>query len=73
MSTEDRKALPIPPDLFDALLKAIRETVRAEMRAEFEARRRSVGRDVLMTENGPVPLDTVNGYQVPTTMHGQPI
>lgn len=73
MSSEDRKALPVPPDLFDALLKAICETVRAEMRAEFEARRPPVVRDVLITENGLVTLDTVDGFKVPTSMYGQPI
>lgn len=38
MSAEDRAALPLPPELFDALIRVIRETVRAEMRAEFEGR-----------------------------------
>lgn len=63
MSTEDRKAYPIPPELFDALLKAIRETVRAEMRAEFEARRRaSTGWQAVSF-----------AYDVPDTFNGQPI
>lgn len=38
MSAEDRAALPLPPELFEALIRVIRETVRAEMRAEFEGR-----------------------------------
>lgn len=55
------------------LRRALVETVRAEMRAEFEARRPPVVRDVLITENGLVTLDTVDGFKVPTSMHGQPI
>lgn len=41
MSAEDRAAVKggLTDAQFDALLRAIRETVRAEIRAEFEGRR----------------------------------
>lgn len=39
MSAEDRAAFPLPPELFEALIRVIRETVRAEIRAEFEGRK----------------------------------
>lgn len=66
MSAEDRAALPLPPELFEALIRVIRETVRAEMRAEFEGRK-------------PGVVDTRSAaqrsrdYEVPETVAGVPV
>jgi len=76
-------------DEFNEILRVVRETVRAEMRAEFAARadaKRTEAqdlRDFAMRRNGSLGLSQAQAaefnrlrsqsYEVPTTMHGQPI
>lgn len=86
MSAEDIAAIQrrIPQDQFDMILRAIRETVRAEMRAEFEGREAALQeasrqiRDLARAQGGGLTsahaaqiLNSV--YAVPPTIAGVPV
>lgn len=75
MSAEDRAAVKggLTNAQFDALLRAIRETVRAEIRAEFEGRRDAAPnvdtRDAFMTDEGLVWLEGPDWERVKRAYH----
>jgi hypothetical protein len=58
MSAEDRAAQPLTPELYEAVIRAARETAREEVRAALDARASS---------------EKTSDYVVPSTIAGVPV
>jgi hypothetical protein len=69
MSAEDRAALPLPPEMYEAVVRVARETARAEVRAAKDAAEaQSKG-----PNGGRSALQQSNAYEVPETVAGVPV
>jgi hypothetical protein len=76
MSAEDRAAQPLSPDLFDAILRTVREAVRAEIRAEFDGRKLSPDREMAMLQTVAIAREADlrgRSYSVPQSLAGVPV